>query len=247
MPSATLSRIARMRSPLFRNSSSARRRSMNWPIWLPIPAITRRAPRSSVRISLLKSAITPVTLRPLVTAKANLVCKPAFAAAAARGESRSLATSRIELGRPVAQTHPASNRQLAIGLLVECEVLSGPVPIVFPPERLRVVIDDPEFADGPSKGLADSLQYLGRRLRPATGIGERASHCELDVAQPLGNPALADVVDEGDERNLLAGPRGGGDRNLDRELMAVSMDCRQLHGLADDSSLAALDEATESA
>src|SRR5438876_94667 len=38
MPSATLSRMARMRSPLCRSSSSARRRSMNWPIWLPMPA-----------------------------------------------------------------------------------------------------------------------------------------------------------------------------------------------------------------
>src|SRR5438309_1344886 len=71
MPSATLSRMARMRSPLWRSSSSARRRSMNWPIWLPMSAITRSMARSSERPSWLKSAMTPVTFRPLVTAKAN--------------------------------------------------------------------------------------------------------------------------------------------------------------------------------
>ena len=148
---------------------------------------------------------------------------------------------------PARQAHPSGKRQRATGLLVEGEILSRPVPIVFPPENIRIVVDDPEFADGPAKGLADSLQHLRRRLRPAAGTGERASHGELDVAQPLGDPPLADVVDEGDERHLRAGPRGGRDRDLDRELMAISVDRRQLHGLADDSSLSPLDEATESA
>src|SRR5207248_2564152 len=85
MPSATLSRMARIRSPLRRSSSSARRRSMNWPIWLPMSAITRGMAWSSDRRSWLKRAMTPVTFRPLVTAKANLACRPARLAAQARG------------------------------------------------------------------------------------------------------------------------------------------------------------------
>ncbi len=81
---------------------------MNCPIWVPIAVSMRSRSSSGCRISRLKNSITPTTVYPSRIGNPRAACKPSRAAAGARGKFRSVTTSGIHAGSPLAHTRPGS-------------------------------------------------------------------------------------------------------------------------------------------
>ena len=96
-----------MRNSVF-SSSSARLRSTNCPIWLPIIDSWSSRSWSGSRISRLKNSSTPSTMPPSLIGKPKAPWSPSRAATGPRGKFVSRTTSSIQTGSPLRHTRPGS-------------------------------------------------------------------------------------------------------------------------------------------
>src|SRR5215475_2087492 len=95
----------------WRRASSARWRSMHWPIWLPRVAIRVTRSGSGCRTAWLNTSMTPRTSPPSTMGKPQAACSPARAARGAQ-QARVLDDIGYADGRPAG---PDTARQAALG------------------------------------------------------------------------------------------------------------------------------------
>ena len=113
---------------------------------------------------------------------------------------------------------------------------------MLPAEQVGVFVDGPELGRRPAECFADPLEDLWRRLTPTLGIGQWPGDRKLHIPEALADAPLADVRHEGDEADPRPGPGRRGNRDLNRELAAVAMERRQLHGPAEQPAFTRFDE-----
>ena len=186
-------------------SSSARLRSLNWPIWAP--TVLEQGEQLGVGLrDLVARRTRAMPMKPLPLDDRERRSRRAgrrASAAPARGNAGSRSTSSIQRGSPLSQTLPGRRSpRPKVDRDRQVEELGG-VDAVGRPDRgraqhagapRRATHDD---ADLPAERLAERLEHAVRAPRERRRLREHARDRVAARACSLGAAAVGDVADEG--------------------------------------------------
>ena len=115
----------------------------------------------------------------------------------------------------------------------------GPDPLASAVQRLTRLIRNPELPDVPAEALADRLEHLEQHLIRRSCAREAVRHGHSRAGDPFTAPSLRDVADEATEGTLPVHHERG-DRELDREFVAIAVHCEDLQASLQEVLLAGL-------